>query len=118
MHHRAVELIEPGLLAAGRREGPISLAPAVELPPHAVAQLCGDGGVDLLAVVLGIAVATVLAPPSAERVDRPDLLLHALEVIVPHRLPDLLPETGHRPRGRPARAKQPLWLIPTTPFRD
>jgi hypothetical protein len=107
-----MELIQPDPLEEGWREGPKSLAPAFVLAPQEVHQLGIDIGVDLLKVSVGVAMAKVLAPTPEERVDGPNLLLQAVEVVVPDRVPDLGSDTVHGPCGGPAIAEEPLGIAP------
>ncbi len=106
VHNRAVELIQSRLLEEGGRECPKSLAPPLVLPPQEVHEFRIDVGIHLLEMSVSVADAEVLSPAAKNRVQRPDFLFEAVEVVVPHRIADLVSDAAHRFRRRPAIAEK------------
>src|SRR4029453_4422022 len=98
-HDRAVQLIQPGPPEEGWRELAVSLAPTLVLPPHEVHQLGVHVRVHLLEMPVGVADAEVLTPASQDRVQRPNLVVQTVDVVVPDRVTDLLPHPRNALRG-------------------
>src|SRR5262245_29293959 len=109
-HNRSVELIESCFLEEGRWELPISLSTPFMFPPQEVHEFCINIRVHLLEVLVGVARAEIRAPTSQNRVDCPNLLCQAVDVVVSDRISQFASNALHRFRRWPAIAELSLGI--------